>query len=104
MNEIPRLVDYSLFVKPKPKIVKKLPEISNSVLINIIIIIILLIGSVILYQRSTENEITADAGFIMNEARMNVLVNDRIFGKIKFFSGCCRCRCECSEPHIFLYF
>ena len=56
MNENPRLVDYSLFVKPKPKIVKKLPEISNSVLINIIIIIILLIGGVILYQRANENE------------------------------------------------
>ena len=56
MNEQPKLVDYSLFIKPKQKIVKKVPEISNSFLINIIIIIILLIGLLLLYQRSKDKE------------------------------------------------
>jgi len=57
MNKQPKLVDYSLFIDPPKKIVKVVPEISNSFLINSIIIIILLIGSVILYQRFYENEI-----------------------------------------------
>lgn len=77
MNETPRLVDYSLFVKPKQKIVKKLPEISNSFLINIIIIIILLIGGVILYQRSNEKEIIKENKY-HNIIQLNEYVKENI--------------------------
>lgn len=77
MNETPRLVDYSLFVKPKQKIVKKLPELSNSVLINIIIIIILLIGAVILYQRSNEKEIIKENKY-HDIIRLNEYVKENI--------------------------
>ena len=77
MNEKPKLVDYSLFIKPKQKIVKKLPELSNSVLINIIIIIILLIGAVILYQRSNEKEIIKENKY-HNIIRLNEYVKENI--------------------------
>ena len=62
----PRLVDYSLFHKPKPKFKKKIisppkPKLNYkenlSYIINIIGILILIIGGLILYQRLQDREI-----------------------------------------------
>ena len=62
----PRLVDYSLFHKPKPKLKKKIisppkPKLNHkghlSFIINIIGILILIIGGLILYQRLQDREI-----------------------------------------------
>jgi len=77
MNEQPKLVDYSLFIKPKPKIVKKIPEISNSFLINIIIIIILSIGLLLLYQRSKDKENTIENRY-HDIIRLNEYVKENI--------------------------
>lgn len=55
----PRLVDYSLFHKPKPKLIKPVPKkivvpsSSNnmSFLVNIIGLLVLIIGGLCLYER-----------------------------------------------------
>lgn len=77
MNKQPKLVDYSLFIKPKKKIVKVVPEISNSFLINIIVIIILLIGLLLLYQRSKEKGNTIENRY-HDIIRLNEYVKENI--------------------------
>ncbi len=77
MNKQPKLVDYSLFIKPKQKIVKKVPEISNSFLLNSIIIIILLIGLLLLYQRSKDKENIIENKY-HNIIRLNEYVKENI--------------------------
>ncbi len=59
MNTKPKLVDYSLFQKPIKKIIKK-PTLTmqndNSLLINIIGLLILVIGGICIYYRYTKKE------------------------------------------------
>ena len=57
----PKLVDYSLFEKPKVKIIPKpihlkINKNDNSLIINFISILILCIGIIILYYRLIENK------------------------------------------------
>lgn len=60
MNTKPKLVDYSLFQEPTRNIVKKtftMPTKSdNSLLINLIGVMILCIGGIIIYQRYVEKK------------------------------------------------
>ena len=59
MNTKPKLVDYNLFYKPTKNIIKKIPIITkndNSILINLIGILILFIGGICIYQRYSEKE------------------------------------------------
>ena len=60
-NNKPKLVDYSLFEKPKPKIIPKpihlkINKNDNSLIINFISILCLCIGSIILYYRLIERK------------------------------------------------
>ena len=60
-NNKPKLVDYSLFEKPKVKIIPKpihlkINKNDNSLIINFISILILCIGIIILYYRLIENK------------------------------------------------
>ena len=60
-NNKPKLVDYSLFEKPKrKKIIKpihvKINKNDNSLIINFIGLLILCIGIIILYYRLIENK------------------------------------------------
>ena len=60
----PRLVDYSLFHKPKPKLIKPVPKkiivpsSSNnmSFLVNIVGLLVLIIGGLCLYQRLVDRD------------------------------------------------
>jgi len=60
MNTKPKLVDYSLFQGPVKKIVQKtvvMPTKSdNSLLINLIGLMILCIGGILIYQRYVDKE------------------------------------------------
>ena len=60
MNTKPKLVDYNLFQEPVKNIVKKTSVITtksdNSLLINLIGIMILCIGGILIYQRYIEKE------------------------------------------------
>lgn len=65
MNRKPRLVDYSLFHKPKTKVIKKPiiidPKIidktsDNSLLVNLIGLLILCMGGLCLYQRLKDRD------------------------------------------------
>jgi hypothetical protein len=60
MNTKPKLVDYSLFQGPVKKILQKtsvMPTKSdNSLLINLIGMMILCIGGILIYQRYIEKE------------------------------------------------
>ena len=62
MNTKPRLVDYSLFHKPKPKITSKKPIVTeikstdDSLMINLIGLLILCIGGICLYHRLINRE------------------------------------------------
>tara|TARA_B100001121_G_C18672965_1_gene614832 strand:- start:1404 stop:1652 length:249 start_codon:yes stop_codon:yes gene_type:complete len=60
MNTKPKLVDYSLFQEPMKKIVPKtvvMPTKSdNSLLINLIGLMILCIGGILIYQRYIDKE------------------------------------------------
>jgi hypothetical protein len=60
MNTKPKLVDYSLFQEPVKKIIQKtyvIPTKSdNSLLINLIGMMILCIGGILIYQRYIEKE------------------------------------------------
>jgi len=63
MNGKPRLVDYSLFPKPKPKpkIIKKpvvIKSTDNSMIINCIGLFILVIGGLCIYQRYIDRDKT----------------------------------------------
>ena len=60
-NNKPKLVDYSLFEKPKVKIIPKpihlkINKNDNSLIINFIGLLILCIGIIILYYRLIENK------------------------------------------------
>ena len=55
MNK-PKLIDYSLFKKSIPKTIKIITPTDNSLLINIISILILLIGGLYLYHRFLEKD------------------------------------------------
>ena len=60
-NNKPKLVDYSLFKKPKPKVIQKpihlrINKNDNSLIINFISILCLCIGSIILYYRLIERK------------------------------------------------
>ena len=60
----PKLVDYSLFLKPKPKIIKPVPKkivvpsSSNNIsfLVNIVGLLVLIIGGLCLYERLKDRE------------------------------------------------
>ena len=59
MNTKPKLVDYSLLNRPVNKIIKKsviVTKNDNSLLINIIGLLILIIGGICIYHRYTEKE------------------------------------------------
>jgi len=60
MNTKPKLVDYSLIHEPIKRVVKPTPSLptkgDNSLLINLIGIMILCIGGIIIYQRYVEKE------------------------------------------------
>jgi len=60
MNTKPKLVDYSLFQEPVRKILQKTSIIptknDNSLLINIIGLLILCIGGILIYQRYIDKE------------------------------------------------
>jgi len=61
MNGLPKLVDHSLFPKPKPKIIKKVVVIKssdNSMIINCIGLGILVIGVLCIYQRYIDRDKT----------------------------------------------
>ena len=58
MKKEPKLVDYSLFQKPKIKRVQSLniPRKDNSLIINLICLLIICIGGLFLYQRLIKKE------------------------------------------------
>ncbi len=58
MNTKPRLVDPNWFPKPKPKTIKKIipTNADNSLIINIIGFLILIIGLLCVYQRYLDKE------------------------------------------------
>ncbi len=52
----PNLIDYSLIVKEKPKMIQKAPPIKPSFWINLIICLLLIIGGLCMYQRYINKE------------------------------------------------
>ncbi len=52
----PNLIDYSLIVKEKPKVIKPAPPIDPSFWINLIITFLLIIGGLCMYHRYINKE------------------------------------------------